>query len=139
MNKMTDEILNNTIIYNDLHNKNNKKQKGQFFTPEIISDFMAARAAQAAKHLSILEPGAGNALLTASVIKYCIDNDLCRSFSIKLVENDTEIIPVLRMNVDIIKNYVMSHNGTIDVIISVGQKFKQKKLKNVQKITNFII
>ena len=55
---MLDIIINNTKKYIDTHDKVNRKNKGQFFTPVSIAEFMAVRASGVAEHLSILEPGA---------------------------------------------------------------------------------
>ena len=96
---MIDTIIRNTKIYTQNHNKKSRKCKGQFFTPVSIAEFMALRAGYAAQHLSILEPGAGNGLLTASIIKYCIENELCTSFDVKFVENDTDIIELLLLQI----------------------------------------
>lgn len=115
---MIDTIIRNTKIYTQNHNKKSRKCKGQFFTPVSIAEFMALRAGYAAQHLSILEPGAGNGLLTASIIKYCIENELCASFDVKFVENDTDIIELLQSTITTITDYVIAHNGNINISLS---------------------
>jgi len=76
---------------------------------------MAHRAVFAAQHLSILEPGAGNGLLTASIIKYCIENELCNSFDVKFVENDADVIELLESTISVIMNYVNDNSGNINI------------------------
>lgn len=93
---MIDTLINNTGVYTETHDKYNRKRKGQFFIPASIADFMSLRASYASGHLSILEPGAGNGVLNAAVVKNCVDDGLCNSFTIKLIENDEEILPVLK-------------------------------------------
>lgn len=115
---MLDRIISNTREYTSTHNKGNRKDKGQFFTSVSIAEFMAMKAAHAAEHLSILEPGAGNGILTATLIKYCVENELCNSFDIKFVENDFEIIPVLESTSVLIKEYVSMHQGAVNISIS---------------------
>ncbi len=115
---MIDTIINNTRAYVEIHNKDNRKQKGQFFTPVSIANFMALRASYVSEHLSILEPGAGNGILTAAVIKHCIDNELCKSFTIKFIENDKEILPILEETAGKIREYVLSHHGMVGISIS---------------------
>lgn len=66
---MLKEIVSTTANYTKEHGKAARKKKGQFFTPLSIVDFMVKKGAAAAEHLSILEPGAGNGLLTAALIK----------------------------------------------------------------------
>lgn len=112
------EIVENTEKYTSEHYKDKRKDKGQFFTPRAIVDFMAVKAAKESGHLSILEPGAGNGLLTAAVIEHCVDAGLCRSFSVKFIENDLEILPVLRKTASLLFHYVQLHHGNIDISIS---------------------
>lgn len=115
---MIDTIIRNTKIYIQKHNKKNRKCKGQFFTPVSIAEFMALKAAYATQHLSILDPGAGNGLLTASIVKYCIENELCNSFDVNFVENDTDVIELLKSTIITITNYVTANNGNINISLS---------------------
>lgn len=115
---MIDAIIRNTNIYKKNFNKDKRKYKGQFFTPLSVAEFMAFHASYASKHLSILEPGAGNGLLTASIIKYCIENQLCTSFDVKFVENDTDVIELIKSSITVITNYVNNHNGNINITLS---------------------
>jgi len=115
---MINTIIRNTNTYTKNHNKDKRKCKGQFFTPLSVAEFMALRASYASQHLSILEPGAGNGLLTASVIKYCIENELCNSFDVKLVENDTDVIELLKSTINVITEYVNANNGHINITLS---------------------
>lgn len=115
---MLDIIVNNTKDYTESHDKENRKNKGQFFTSTSIAEFMAMKASYAAEHLSILEPGAGNGILSASVIKYCIENELCSSFDVRFVENDSEVLPVLKETSDLMQEFVFLHQGNINISIS---------------------
>lgn len=116
---MINTIIKNTKVYTKNHKKENRKSKGQFFTPVSIAEFMAIRASYATRHLSILEPGAGNGLLTASIIKYCVENELCTSFDVKFIENDSNVIELLTSNIEAITNYVVANNGTINISLSI--------------------
>jgi len=68
--------------------------------------------------LSILEPGAGNGILTASVIKYCVENELCSSFDVKFIETDVEVLPILEETSNLIREFVLLHQGNISISIS---------------------
>lgn len=114
---MLNRIVNNTENYTKKHGKHERKDKGQFFTPLSIADYMAQKAAVQANHLSILEPGAGNGLLVAAVVKYCIDHRLCKSFSVRFIENDTDIQPLLEQTTKLLSEYVDLHHGRIDISI----------------------
>lgn len=115
---MIETIIKNTKIYIQNHVKKNRKCKGQFFTPLSIAEFMAIRASYAMPHLSILEPGAGNGLLTASAIKYCVENELCTSFDVTFVENDKDVIELLKSTIQLITDYVTENNGHINISLS---------------------
>lgn len=115
---MLDIIINNTREYTESYDKESRKNKGQFFTSASIAEFMAMRASSSADYLTILEPGAGNGILTASVIKYCIENELCSSFEIRFVENDLDVLPVLEETSELIKEFVWLHQGNINISIS---------------------
>ena len=115
---MLDIIVDNTRNYTNTHTKENRKDKGQFFTSESIAEFMAMRASYTAEHLSILEPGAGNGILTAAVIKYCLENELCNSFDVTFIENDFEILSVLEATSALIEKFVSLHHGNVHISIS---------------------
>ncbi len=116
---MLKRIINYTENYTKDHSKKDRKDKGQFFTPLSIACFMSQKAVSAQKeHLSILEPGAGNGLLTATLVKYCIDTGLCRSFSVRFVENDSDILPVLETTAKLLSDYVNQNQATIEIVIS---------------------
>lgn len=82
---MLKEIVENTEKYTKKHYKDERKDKGQFFTPQSIVDFMVDKAAKEAEHLSILEPGAGNGLLTAALVRHCMKLGLCSCFSVRFI------------------------------------------------------
>lgn len=126
---MLDVIVKNTKEYIESHSKENRKKKGQFFTSVSIAEFMAIRASYATEHLSILEPGAGNGLLTAAVIKHCIENELCHSFDVKFVENDIEIISVLEKTSGIMKEFVNMNHGDISISISTDNYITSNEAK----------
>lgn len=114
---MLNRIVANTENYTREHQKSERKDKGQFFTPLSIANFMAQKAAIRANHLSILEPGAGNGILTAALVKYCLDLRLCSSFSVRFIENDPDIQFLLEQTAILLQEYVVRHHGNIDISI----------------------
>lgn len=114
---MIEQIVKNTEKYTLSQSKGTRKAKGQFFTPASIASFMGTRASVISKHISILEPGAGNGLLTASLIKYYIESKLCSSFSVTFTENDPDVLHVLRATADLLEEYVEQHGGHIQISI----------------------
>lgn len=124
---MLAKILRNTEKYTMAHCKNTRKVKGQFFTPLPIVEFMAKKASIKAEHLSILEPGAGNGLLTAAIIKHCMESGLCSSFSVRFIENDPDILPVLEKTVILMSDYVDLRHGSIETSISTSNYITGKE------------
>ena len=115
---MLDKIIENTQTYIKVHDKVSRRRKSQFFTSKSVAEFMAEKASYRREHLSILEPGAGNGLLTAAVVRYCMENGLCNSFSVRFVENDPDILPVLNETISLMKAYVLEHHGMIEFFVS---------------------
>ena len=117
VNYMLQEIINITNTYTKSHDKMSRKYKGQFFTPLSIALSMAKYTAMKTNTMTILEPGAGNGILSAALIFHCINNNLCHSFCIDFVENDPDVIPTLKKTAQMIERYVADHNGTININI----------------------
>ncbi len=114
---MLQKIIDKTIKYQKDQSKSSRKKKGQFFTPANVAEFMAKHSAISAEHIKILEPGAGNGILSASLVFYLVNNGMCRSFTVDLVENDTDIIPVLHNTAGLLTEYVKEHGGDVKVNI----------------------
>ena len=88
---MIEKILALTARYKATNSKSERKKKGQFFTSPNTALYMAQEVVRKAEHLSVLDPGCGNMILSAAVIEYAIKNNLCNRFSVTAVENDLEI------------------------------------------------
>lgn len=108
---MLDKILEITEEYKKKNTKNIRKNKGQFFTPPDIAIYMAEAIENPADRLSVLDPGCGNAMLTAALIYHCIEKGLCFNFNVTLVETDTEVLKILPEICHIIELYVADHGG----------------------------
>lgn len=106
---MIEKIIQNTKTYQEVHGKSERRAKGQFFTSEYLAKEMAGFMNCKKNHLCILDPGAGNGLLAAALVQYATENNLCRCFSICYVENDPDVIPLLRETVRILEAYAKKH------------------------------
>ena len=115
---MIKKIIENTEKYVLSCGKYSRKDKGQFFTPLSIVNFMAQKASKQANHLDILDPGAGNGILATAIVKYCLDFGMCKSFNVRFVENDKDILPVLRKTKSLLTDYVNKNQGIINISIS---------------------
>ena len=111
---MIKEIISNTNTYVDSHSKDTRKDKGQFFTAPKVAYYMGKSAIIKAGSLSILEPGAGNGLLMANAVYYCATKGICHDFKLSFVENDPDILPVLKQNIMIIERWLRENKCTVE-------------------------
>lgn len=154
---MLDKILKITEEYKKKNTKNIRKNKGQFFTPPDIAIYMAEAIENPADRLSVLDPGCGNAMLTAALIYHCIAKGLCFNFNVTLVETDTEVLKILPEICHIIELYVADHGGafryevitenfitykfskTFDVVICNPPYKKLRKDSSESKEMNYVV
>lgn len=127
---MIREIVKKAEKYKNTNVKSDRKKKAQFFTSENSALFMGKSSSFSSSFLKILDPGAGNGLLGASVVSYCIKNNLCKKFHITFVESDETILPLLQETVALMKAFALKHHVdcTCEVIHGnfLTQKMKQK-------------
>lgn len=102
---MLKEIMKNTIEYVNSFPKKERKSYGQFFTPIQTAEYMASLIRTESEKVKILDPGAGNGLLTAAVVEHLIARGTAREISVVLYENDKNIQSLLKKNIEIISSY----------------------------------
>ena len=74
-----------------------RRKKGQFFTPPEVSAFMAGLLSlNAARPIRLLDPGAGVGSLSAAVCDRFLARAPGHRLEIDLVENDGDVLPFLR-------------------------------------------
>ncbi|MCK0114928.1 Eco57I restriction-modification methylase domain-containing protein [Gelidibacter sp. F63206] len=94
------------IKYSSTVSKEHKKEKGQFFTPTVISDFMGDIASEPnSKDISILDPGCGTAILTCSLIEKLIEFDL-NSIQLVAYETDIALFPYTEQSLQHLKKWI---------------------------------
>ena len=88
------DILTNEIdgIYSSRVPYSHRKNYGQFFTPFIISDFMAFWILNSKKDLKILDPGIGTAVFERSIFKKYSDQDI----AIDAYEIDQKLLSIAK-------------------------------------------
>lgn len=109
---MLNQIFENTSKYKTNDNLDSKKKKGQYFTSLSTARFMGEGFTPISRNVKILDPGAGNGSLGASIIENLVQNKLCDKIDITFVENDVEVLPVLRETASIVENYCKTNNVT---------------------------
>lgn len=151
------------VRYTSTVSKFDKKEKGQFFTPTSISDFMGSIAsAPNSLDISILDPGCGTAILTCSLIEKLIEFNL-NSIQLVAYETDINLFPYTQKSLQYLKNWcnnrgisfkytlltsdfiedmaesMKNHIESFDYIISNPPYFKLKKDdKRVKLLQNLV-
>jgi adenine-specific DNA-methyltransferase len=78
-----------------------RKKKGQFFTPPQVCTFMASLfSPKPPATFRLLDPGAGVGALTAAVCDRFLNLRSSRQLEIHLFENDPEVLPFLRKTIE---------------------------------------
>lgn len=97
----TDQLLVHAldlqVKYERLTGLDDRKRKGQFFTPPQVCQFMAGLfSLKRPTGFRLLDPGAGIGSLTAAVCDRFLRLRSPRNLEIHLFENDPEVLPFLR-------------------------------------------
>ena len=76
--------------------REDRKAKGQFFTPPAIARFMAALLGEAEREdVAILDPGAGTGILSAAAVEHLTADPLCSRIHVDAYETSVELLPAL--------------------------------------------
>lgn len=74
-----------------------RKQRGQYFTPKCIADFMASLFKQIPEQVRILDSGAGIGILTAAICERISRSNVPKSVEVELFESDPDALAMLNM------------------------------------------
>jgi len=100
-----------SLTYANKTSDEEKKKKGQFFTPIEISNYMASMSSCNQNEVSILDPGCGCGILSISLIEHIVkSNDCIQSINLVTYENDKSIIPYLKQSLEYIKEWLTDHD-----------------------------
>ncbi len=129
-----------------------RKKKGQFFTPMKVSGFMSNLfcLSKNAKHIKLLDPGAGTGILTAAICdRLLTENYKNLTLEIDLYEKDQKVVPYLTKVMDacrskfkdkkkcnlqfhiINKDFIFSHSGLVQDQLMFGVQHKFSKFDYV--------
>ena len=99
-----DHIIQETISYIQQIPKELRKPYGQFFTNKETARFMASLFAIPPQHtLSILDPGAGTGILSASLLERLQQVPFLSRIQLDCYETDPKVIPLLTENLSYIQ------------------------------------
>lgn len=124
----------------DKHKKNN----GQFFTPKLISDFMANLAKPGLNKISILDPGCGTAILSCSLIEKLISNSEIIEIELTLYETDRNVLKQTKQVINYLFKWLITRNikfsysiNETDFIIENSDAFNSNSLFGVENVKQF--
>lgn len=115
MNKiqsLTNFAENLTNLYIDNTSQEYRKERGQYFTPKLTSDFMVRQLQNLTKKEStkILDPGAGTGIFESAVCDFLLTQKTRSRVFFDLYEIDRNIIQLLKKNMKMCQK-VMINNG----------------------------
>jgi len=85
-----------SALHSNVFGAKGRKPKGQVFTPEPVSSFMAGLFDIRRDDISVLDAGAGTGVLSAAFCEKLLSRGKPVSVTIDAFENDPNIIPLLR-------------------------------------------
>ncbi|MDR1504574.1 MAG: Eco57I restriction-modification methylase domain-containing protein [Prevotella sp.] len=94
-----------------------KKEKGQFFTPLEIADFMGKQIHVDKSSISILDPGCGTAILSCSLIEYICKKDIIKDIKLVVYETDSAVIPYTKIALDYLRKSLLRKEIKLSYII----------------------
>lgn len=103
---LLDRVIEKTTEYIETMPKSLRKQYGQFFTSKETAVFMADLFdITDNRAVSILDPGAGSGVLCVALLER-INNMPIESVNLVCYENDENIIPILKSNLEYVKDNI---------------------------------
>jgi adenine-specific DNA-methyltransferase len=127
-----DEILRFQREYEAMSSPEERKRKGQFFTPPEICRFMAGLITVPSKqNFRLLDPGAGVGSLSAAVCERISQSPSPCSLEIHLFENDSQILPHLRHTMQWCQDLLQRRGHTLSFHLHGGEDFILDAAANV--------
>lgn len=121
--------------YEALTSSEDRKKRGQFFTPPPVARFMAGLLSSFPQHMKVLDPGAGIGTLSAAVCERTLRLRSPRHVELVLYETDPAVIPLLSENMRRCRSALKSagHDLTYEIhakdfILSNSHAFQQPTL-----------
>lgn len=103
---MLNTIMQNTMDYISVFSKNDRRRYGQFFTNVNTARYMASLTDIPQKDfVKILDPGSGNAILSAALIEKIAKNSSVSKIHLVLYENDKNILELLNQSAALISEF----------------------------------
>ena len=121
-----------------------KKDNGQFFTPKLISDFMANLAQAKLEKISILDPGCGTAILSCSLIEKFVNDASAKEIDLTVYETDKQVLVQTKKVVEYLSKWLAAKNiaftysiNESDFVVDNADAFNSNSLFKIGNIKQF--
>ena len=116
-------------VYANSASSTHKKEKGQFFTPKGIADFMSGLVKMSCSKIKILDPGCGMAILSCSLIEHLVShNKEIKEIELVVYETDNDILPCLKIVLDYLKGWLLNQNIYLEITLSANDFVLDNKI-----------
>jgi adenine-specific DNA-methyltransferase len=112
-------VDDSTSKYLNQITKIERKKIGQFFTNSQTAAYMGSLIKKEQGELNILDPGAGSGILSAAVLEYLYNSSVVSKINLDLYENNVDIVPILKSNLDFMKNELLKHGKVLNYNIYI--------------------
>lgn len=101
--------------YSDASVQKDKKYKGQFFTPLVISKFMGNLATPVNRNnVSVLDPGCGLAILSSTLVEQLTEASELKSIYLTLYETDKSLVPFTKLVLAYLKEWCAAYGVKLE-------------------------
>lgn len=132
---ITEKIITQTDIYIESTPKERRTDKGQFITPLEIANVMSNMLEIRKPSISILDPGAGSGVLTASLVHKVLNEGHVKIIRVDLYENDPSILDLLMKNIQTIAEECKSKG--VEIIFNIHNGNFITENKSIWKLEHF--
>lgn len=104
--------------YVDSSDQEHRKERGQFFTPREVAEFMADLSLnQGESPVHILDPGAGMGILSCTVCERLAQSSTTTSVQLDLYENDETVVRYLQESMTYLSSWLAERGITLEFTI----------------------
>ncbi len=101
-------------LYSRAYSPEIRKHRGQFFTPNKVSTFMASLFKIHNDTIRLLDPGAGTGILSAAFCERLLSDNKIVNLTMDVYENDSNLLPFLKMTLESCKIKLAKRGYNVD-------------------------
>lgn len=104
--------------YSSTDSVGSQKEKGQFFTPIEIANFMGKQIVTNRTSISILDLGSGIGILSCSLIENITKQNFIRNIKLVVYEIDTAVLKYTKQALEYLKQYLNQKGIELSYVIN---------------------